>query len=243
MFKVLLVDDEPWTLLGLAKSLPWEEYQMEIVDTSTDSQEALNLILKTVPDVVFTDIRMPGMDGMELMERISHAQLNTQVVVVSGFSNFEYVQKAIREGAFDYLLKPIEVEKGRDLLNRLQVFLMTMDSPDEKERLPVIEHEQFQALVNYIQKNFAQNLSLGTLAEQFGLNPSFCSQLFKRYFSSSFSSFLKDLRLERARILLNNETLSVQEVAGKCGFSDYYYFNKVFKKQFGITPAKFRKHG
>lgn len=123
MHTVLLVDDEPWTLIGLKKVFNWSKMGFEIIDESTDSQKALQLILRKCPDVVFSDIRMPEMNGIELMKKARKVRPDTEFIFISGFAEFKYAQEALREGAFDYRLKPIDFNVANDILQRLSNYL------------------------------------------------------------------------------------------------------------------------
>lgn len=119
MYQVYLIDDEPWVLIGLERLISWEEYGFCVAGKSTSSREAWAKIVEIKPDVVVTDIRMPGLNGLELLKKIGEEKLDTKVVLVSGFAEFEYARTAIREGAFDYLIKPVSKEQLSDCIKKL----------------------------------------------------------------------------------------------------------------------------
>ncbi len=123
MYKVILADDEIWSLEGLAASFQWEENGFQVVGKYTDSLEAVRHIKEECPDVVFTDIRMPDMTGLEMMGEIRKNQLDTVFIIVSGYAEFEYAREAVRQGAFDYNLKPIDLDEADRLLKRLKNYL------------------------------------------------------------------------------------------------------------------------
>lgn len=114
MYQVYLIDDEPWVLIGLERLISWEEYGFCVVGKSTSSKEAWGQITQLKPDVVVTDIRMPGLNGLDLLGKIREENLNTKVVLVSGFAEFEYARIAIRDGAFEYLVKPVSKDQLSD---------------------------------------------------------------------------------------------------------------------------------
>lgn len=120
MYKVILVDDEIWSLEGLAVSFQWEENGFQVIGKYTESLEAVLRIKETYPDVVFTDIRMPDMTGLEMMREIRETNLDTEFIIVSGYAEFEYAREAVRQGAFDYNLKPVDFEEADKLLKRLK---------------------------------------------------------------------------------------------------------------------------
>lgn len=120
MFHMIMVDDEPWALRGIRNIIPWQDYGFRSVDTYQDPQAALDAILTTRPDVVFTDVRMPGMTGLELIERCREAGSAALFVIVSAYAEFEYAKKAMEIGAVSYILKPLEEEPIRALAQKLQ---------------------------------------------------------------------------------------------------------------------------
>jgi YesN/AraC family two-component response regulator len=96
-------------------------------------------------------------------------------------------------------------------------------------------------MVKYIDKHYSSKLYLKDLSAKFFLNQVYCCQLFKKNLGKTFSEYVTELRINKACELLKHTEMSVEEVALRVGIMDYYYFNKVFKKQCGITPAKYRK--
>jgi two-component system, response regulator YesN len=121
MIKVLIVDDEEWIRLGLREQVDWSMLGLEITGEAQNGAVALELIEKEQPQIVITDIRMPKVDGLTLMENIHNSYPNILIIVISGYSEFEYARKAISFSAFDYILKPIEeAELERILVKAVQ---------------------------------------------------------------------------------------------------------------------------
>lgn len=111
IYKVVLVDDEPIILRSLKVALPWEEMQMQIVGEAANGEQGLQLIQAHKPDIVISDIRMPVMDGISMMKEALHQQPSLVFVLLSGYGEFEYAREALRYGASDYLLKPVDHEE------------------------------------------------------------------------------------------------------------------------------------
>lgn len=116
MYQVMLVDDEKMIINSLALGFDWKESGFEVVATATNSTEALKMIEFIRPDIVFTDIKMVGMSGIELMEKVKEILPQIKFVVISGYADFEYAQKAIHLGALAYCLKPLENEEIAEIL-------------------------------------------------------------------------------------------------------------------------------
>ncbi|WP_239619066.1 response regulator [Cohnella mopanensis] len=120
MKKTILVDDEYFARKGLLGLIPWEKYGYEIVGEAEDGEEALELIERLVPDLVITDIRMPVIDGLELIQTIrERGDKSTKFIIISGYGDFKYAQQAVRFGVQDYLLKPIDEIELTDTLQRI----------------------------------------------------------------------------------------------------------------------------
>ncbi len=118
-YKVLLVDDEPQILRGMKDGIDWESFGFQVVAVASNGQEAWEIIQNNRPDVLISDIRMPFMNGLELVEKIYRNYIKMKIILFSGFDDFEYAQKAIRYGVSDYLLKPVSMSQMEELLKRM----------------------------------------------------------------------------------------------------------------------------
>ena len=111
MSRVFLIDDEPWTMISLERLLDWQQLGFEIAGKFDNARAAWEQIQLQPPEVIVTDIRMPGLSGLELLSRIHEAALPVEVVLISAFADFAYAQEAIGKGAFEYLLKPVRRDR------------------------------------------------------------------------------------------------------------------------------------
>ncbi|WP_219834101.1 response regulator [Paenibacillus sp. R14(2021)] len=118
MVKLMVVDDELWIREGLKQTIDWAAHGIEFIGDAEDGLQALELLESNVPDIMITDIKMPSMDGMELMEEMKRRGIVTKVIFISGFNDFVYAQKAVKLGAFDYILKPIEENVLLEIIDR-----------------------------------------------------------------------------------------------------------------------------
>ena len=112
MMKVMLVDDEPFILQGLSVIIDWEKEGCEIVKKASDGQEALHYLRENEVDLIITDIRMPKINGIELLETVRNEKLSeAYIIILSGYNDFKYAQAAIRYSAMEYILKPVQKEQ------------------------------------------------------------------------------------------------------------------------------------
>lgn len=106
MFKVMIIDDEPIIVEGIKKIVPWEKYGCRIIATANDGVEGSRLIRELNPDILFSDISMPGLDGLTMVAGLRSEFPNIKISILTGYRDFDYAQKAISLGVSRYLLKP-----------------------------------------------------------------------------------------------------------------------------------------
>ena len=107
MIKVFLVEDEIVIRRGIRNNVDWESYGFELVGEAEDGERAYPMILKSKPDILLTDVKMPFMDGLELSRLVKKALPKTKIIILSGYDEFDYAKEAIKIGVSEYLLKPI----------------------------------------------------------------------------------------------------------------------------------------
>ncbi|GAA0410443.1 response regulator [Paenibacillus motobuensis] len=131
-YRVILVDDEPIILRSLKVAIPWNELELEIVGEARNGEEALRLVRELAPHMIISDIRMPGIDGITLMKKVLAEDAKRLFIFISGYGEFEYAREALREGAFDYLLKPIDHDELIEMILRAK---KTLDKQMENDKL------------------------------------------------------------------------------------------------------------
>ncbi|BFT73767.1 response regulator [Paenibacillus sp. P36] len=124
MWKLMIADDEPRIRNGLCKTLPWADMGIEVVAEAENGKEALEIAASACPDLMFVDINMPFMNGLELIEKLHDQNPNCLVIVISGHDEFAYAQQAVRLNAFDYLLKPVQKTELSSAVNKALEVLM-----------------------------------------------------------------------------------------------------------------------
>lgn len=129
LYKVYLLDDEPYILEGLKYIVPWQEYGFKIVGSSSNGKDGFDNIITQNIDLIITDIMMPNMTGLELISKLKKEKYNTNFLVLSAFQEFKYVKEAINMGAENYLLKPIDTE---ELSNNLKSIYQKIKKKEEQ---------------------------------------------------------------------------------------------------------------
>ena len=237
MITVYIADDEVWVILGLKKQIQKSGLPFQVIGDSTDGLTAREDVIRLKPDVLFTDIRMPAVNGLELLQAIYEAGLSTKTVMISGYADFEYARISVRYKAFEYLLKPIEPEDLQEVLKRLQKAIQ----PTDDEEVLDMNTTVIEKIITELQERYTEDISLAALAEKYNISQSNLSTLIKKKLGLSFSEYITARRMKKARELLADENLSIDAIAEAVGYHDYFYFTKVFKKSQGISPSKYRK--
>ena len=247
MYKVVIADDEVWVAIGIKKLIHRSSLPFEVVGEAANGIKALELVRELQPDLLITDIRMPGLNGIGLVKRIRGGNDLIQVIFISGYAEFEYAKEGLRLGALDYLLKPVEEESLREVLSRYQAAREKKTEQDSQagpeEAEFIIEDYRIKKVIDEINRRYTEKISLQELADKCGLSSGHLSTLIKRETGASFSDYVAEKRMEDAKKLLLKEGLSIEEVADQVGYNDYFYFTKVFKKHEGLSPSAFRKQG
>lgn len=255
--RLLIADDEKNIRNGLL-SLPWNTIGIQKVYQAENGLEALKILEEKQIDIVISDIKMPGLSGLELAEFVQKNSLDTAVVLLTGFAEFEYAQKALRNGVLDYMLKPL---RPKDILATVLKVKETLEKRRYKEK--VVEryegaansrdyqeqiswhfrgvNEQAMEILKDVAQNFSQGVSLNSLAEKYHYSVAYLSRMIKKETGFSFSEILNSIRLAQAAELLQKDCGKISMAGEMAGFSDQKYFSQVFKKAFGVSPGEFRK--
>ena len=201
---------------------------------------------------------MPKMSGLELLRKVRETNKNCFCIFVSAYTEFSYVHEAIKNGAVDYILKPIQEEELYKIIRK--VIGEWKKNRNEKEKVKLLQSEvkklkkekqidyksnydsekyskSIRNVLSYIEENYHQDISLESAATEVFMN---LSSLFCNEMGVGFTKYLSDFRLKKAKILLRETELNINEIANMTGFATANYFVRVFKKQENCTPKEYR---
>ena len=256
--KLLIADDEITIRSGLV-SLPWREIGVEQVYEAENGILAKEILRDEGVDIIISDIKMPGMTGLELAEYVNDYNLDTAVILLTGFSDFTYAQNAIRSGVADYMLKPLRPD---DILHTVSDIIRRLEQQRYQEKVvrqyereadsvdlgTQISHhfrdvnEQTAEILQDMARHFTQDISLNMVAEKYHFSVAYLSRMIRKETGFSFSEILIGMRLMEAALYLKDDKIKIGLAGEKAGFKDYRYFSQVFKKVFGVSPGEFRKN-
>ena len=238
--KLLIADDEDTIRNGIAKYIQLHTDRFDKIYLAANGQEAVDIIFRDKPDIMFLDVQMPLRDGIEVMQEAKRADILPYTMILSGYDEFKYCQQALRLGAKEYLLKPVRSSDILQMVNRAADELFGVqecektEPPEEKNHLVELAKE-------YVEEHYYQNLMLADVAQKVGISAGYLSTLFQRQLSKGFVDYLNEIRIEHACTYLQQNYLKTYEIAYKVGFKDEKYFSKVFKKIKGQSPSEYRK--
>lgn len=241
MYRILLVEDERWVRTAIRKVIEKTGHPFRVVHESTNGMEAFHWLKENTVELVLTDIRMPEMDGITLIQELHSREMKIDVIIISGHDDFSYTQQAIRLGAFDYLLKPVESDSMSSSLQKWLEKKEKGHSQDKENEQNLEELSPIEQISKYIETSLGQDITLQTAASMVHLSPGYFCKLFKQKTGKNFSDYVIDVKMKEASRLLINTSLRISEIAEKLGYSDLAYFSNSYKKIVGVTPSNYRK--
>lgn len=256
--KILLVDDEIVALNALKKRVDWMKYGFTEVFAAQDVSTAGEIVEKERIDLILCDVEMPGGNGLSFIEQVRDKHPRIRSVIITCHAEFDYVQKAIRCGARDYILKPIDYEELGSLLEQLTQEIAAEESRDKIGRLAErtrelkaadggadaldmdSNEERLSRVKAYIEEHIQEKISVKDLAELVHINDQYLMRIFKRETGQSILEYMTDRRIIIASSMLKDTDYSINFIADCVGCDNYSYFTKLFKKQTGFTPREYR---
>ena len=244
MYRVLIVDDEEEIRNGLARYFPWSEFGFQVASTAENGLTALEILRVGGIDVVFADIRMPVMSGLELARTLFEDRLAVTVVFLSAYRDFDYAQKAIHYGVKRYILKPTDYRELASILSELK---RELDERAEGRTQPDAERngaprsELIVGLVReYVLRDYA-GATLAGAARIAHLNAHYLSRLYKNTTGEQFKDYLMKVRMEKAAELLLDVGYTTYQVSEIVGYSNPKNFSRSFRRHFGKSPREYRR--
>ena len=239
MYRVVLIDDEPLIVEGLRRVVRWEDFGCEVVATAEDAVSGAEAIRRLRPHILFTDIRMPGDDGLTMLAGLRSEFPDMQVAVLTGYRDFSYAQEAIRLGVTRFLLKPSKMDEIREALAAMTERLGRESSGEESAPEHAGSFLVKQALA-YMDRHSAEKLTLQEVADACYVSQWHRSKLLNRYQEQNFYDILNSLRIEHAKKLLADPSLRIGDIGETVGYSDTGHFARVFKKLTGLSANEYR---
>lgn len=249
MLKVLVVEDEEMIRKGIVLAVDWAALDCVVVGEAANGLQALEAVERYAPSLIITDLKMPVMDGLEMLRQLRERGNNAFVIILTAYDSFAYAQTALRLGAVDFLLKPFHDGELEQAVTRLKQRMDRAGQGGEKgpAPLPLPELKKgdkskyvLEAMA-YIGEHYHEpNIGVAAIAQHLGLSEGHLSHTFKKETDYTLLNYLTRYRIHRAMELLRDCRLKVYEVAEQVGYRDIAYFSATFKKLVGMSPSEYQ---
>jgi Response regulator containing CheY-like receiver domain and AraC-type DNA-binding domain len=241
MYNILLVEDEKQIREGIRLMIEKVIGGFRICAEAENGLAALEMLRNHAVDLLITDVRMPLMNGIELLRHVRGSHPDLPVLIISGYDEFAYAKEGMRYNASDYLLKPVDRIEVSQFLLGLKSRLDGERAREAAEPAAIGEDQTIRKVKELVLANLDKDISLQFMAEQVHLNHQYLSTLFKVKTGQNYSDFVTSCRMNHAKDLLVQTQLKVYEVAKLCGYSSHNHFSNVFREYWGATPTEFRQ--
>lgn len=240
MYRVVLIDDEAIIVQGLRRVIKWADYGCEVAGTAGDAVEGAELIRQLRPHILFTDIRMPGQDGLSMLAGLRSEFPNMQVAVLTGYRDFSYAQEAIRLGVTRFLLKPSKMDEIKEALQTMTEKLDKLPQETVEEQAQNAGSFIVNRAVRYMEENYQQKLTLQEVADCCYVSQWHLSKLLNRYAEKSFYDILNSIRIQAAKKMLEDPSLKIGDISEMVGYADTAHFARTFKKFENMSANEYR---
>lgn len=253
-YKVILADDEPIMRKALQTLIDWEKLDCEIVCVAENGYEVLEFLKENRADIMITDIKMPGADGIEILKYIWENKLHTKAILLTAYADFSYAQSAItynvmeyviKTGTFEHLVKA--VEKCKKILKEKDFPALDVNKKSEESEFPVkidtidAKRKIVQESLAYIDEHYQEMISVTDISKALGTSNSYLSRIFKESMGQTIIHTINCKKIETAKMYLKKTDYKVYEVADMLGFENVTYFSKFFKKHTGMSPKEYKE--
>lgn len=248
MYKVIVVEDESIVRQGIVRATNWAMLDCMVIGEAENGEAGYEIIKRLNPDLVITDIRMPKMTGIKMIEQLRSEGITPLTVFLTAYDDFDYAVNALRLRASDYVLKPFEDNVLEESVAKvLENFRKRQGMETEAvsdENLSLSKGDKSKYLVSalsYIDGHYMEpDLSAKDVADALGISTGHLSHLFRKESDYTMSNYVLDCRMRAAKDLLKDYTHKVYEVAEAVGYRDITYFSASFKKYVGVSPSEYQ---
>ena len=236
-YSLIIAEDENESRHGLMDYFPWNDLGFAVKGGFASGEGALSYLKEGGDaDVLLTDIMMPGMNGMDLIEKARSIRPEMIPVVLTGYSDFSYARRCISLGVREYILKPAGYDELKDVFTRIR---RELDSKgDSRKRLSPSECTEMMR--KYISEHL-DTASLKELSDKFSLNQYYISELFHNHTGIGFQEYTQNERMKEAQRLLSSTHLGISAISSKVGYTSPSSFTRSFREKFGMSPKEFRE--
>ncbi len=243
---ILLVDDEFIAREDIKSLLDYSELGFYFVGEASNGKDGCELYRQTHADLIITDIKMPVMTGLEMIDALSEEDEAPEFILLTAYEDFGYARQAMKLEVRNYILKhEVDSESLKGILLSAKERIT-----DKKQRTRYLGKAHTNAkrsitnphiikAIRYIDNNYARDITLKSVAAYLNINEVYAGQLFKKELNVSFKQYLAELRVDKAKALLNDDRYKIYEISEMVGYQTVQYFCNTFKKLTGMNPSEY----
>lgn len=225
---------------------------------ASDGAEGIDKAIKQMPDLIITDVMMPQVDGFELVKTLRQNLVTSHIpiIILSARASLESRLKGLEMGSDDYLIKPFNAQelllKVRNILARKEKLWKAFQQSLAKPETPIalskvannpMDEALLQKAIEIVEAHLNDTtFDVSVFCKAIGISRSGLHQKIKALTNMSTTEFIRSIKLKKAALLIKQQNGRIEDIAFQVGFNDLSYFNRCFKKQFGLTPKKYRQH-
>lgn len=249
--KVLIVDDEVYAVAALVRRVDWARYGFEAPLTAHSMRQAQGAFLVEAVDLLLCDIEMPQGTGLELFEWVKSYYPETECVFVTCHDEYSFLRAAMQLGSCDYILKPVDYDQLGDTLSEVARRIERRRSRQRGAAASALAPASAEAstsanpyvaqMLAYIDDHLTEPIAIADAADALHLNPQYLMRVFKKEMGCPILQYITSKRIALAVRYLNETDTAVADVALLCGFDNYSYFTRIFKRFTNETPTAFRR--
>lgn len=248
MLKIVVVEDEELVRRGIVLAVDWATLGCVVVGEATNGEDGIKEVERFNPDIIITDIKMPKMDGLEMVRQLRERGNAANIIILTAYSSFAYAQSAIKLGAVDYLLKPFHDGDLEQAVKKI----VSDKNEDKAEYEPsscirkvsqTAKSKYVMQALNFIAQNYGDpEITAGSIANSLNISNSHLNHIFKKETAYTISAYISNYRLHAAMQMLRDCRNRVYEVTEKVGYRDIAYFSSTFKKAIGMSPSEYQRN-
>ena len=241
MYKIFIVDDEAEIRNGLCNFFPWSSIGFEVAGQADNGQKAYEMLQTQHVDVLLCDIVMPVLSGLDLAKRLYEEKKPIWIIFMSAYADFQYAKEALDYGVKSYFLKSMRYDELIQTLTKIKAELdkakreISEDTDTFSYNDKIIHH-----MKQFAKSDFA-HVKMEIIAHELNLSADYLSKFFKKYTGSSFSDYVKKVRMNKAAELLRDIRYNVYEISKLVGYSNQFNFTRAFKSYYNKTPLEYRR--
>ena len=247
MLKIVVVEDEELVRRGIVLAVDWATLGCVVVGEATNGEDGIKEVERFNPDIIITDVKMPKMDGLEMVRQLRERGNTANIIILTAYSSIAYAQSAIKLGAVDYLLKPFHDGDLEQAVKKI----VSDKSEDTVEYEPsscirkvsqTAKSKYVMQALNFIAQNYGDpEITAGSIANWLNISNSHLNHIFKKETAYTISAYIANYRLHAAMQMLRDCRNRVYEVTEKVGYRDIAYFSSTFKKAVGMSPSEYQR--